>query len=158
MMIHPKCSAIVFIPFLVIMLNSGLHAQSTRKYEYRVQKLFNLELSAADFRKGKVFLTLDTINAQDPNIPSNYIQTYNPDTLVKCFKGFMKSIKIDGNYYHYYELFNSPFYESPLHLSYFINTDVATYHVEIWTDKDDTEKIEGLTVSKMNTKIKKSDD
>lgn len=116
--------------------------------EDRVKKIFHLQINDSDFKKGTVFLTLDTIDAMDINAYSNFIEVNRPDTIIQCFKGFMQSICPEGSYYHYGELINSPFYQSALILSFFVNTENATYGFKVWTDKDNTDKIEGLTVAK----------
>ena len=132
---------------LVLLFSQHVFSQSINN-RYRVEKIYNLEINDSDFKKGTVFLTLDTIDAMNLNIPSNFIEVECPDTIIQCFKGFMKSIKPEGSYYHYRELINSPFYQSALILCFFVNTADATYAFQVWTDKDNTDKIEGLTVAK----------
>ena len=101
-------------------------------------------------------MTLDTTNMSDLNVASTFLETDNPDIIIKNYKRFMKTLKIEGSYYNYYELLNSPFYESPLIISYIINTKDASYLVRIWTDKDDTSKIEGITVGKYAQKMERT--
>jgi hypothetical protein len=84
------------------------------------------------------------------------LETENPELIIKNYKRFMKSLEIEGSYYNYYELFNSPFFDSPLHISYIINTKDASYLVRIWTDKDNTSKIEGITVGKYDQKMERT--
>jgi hypothetical protein len=111
-----------------------------------------LQITKSDFKSGKVFLTLDTTNMSDIFVASTYIETDKPTQVIKNFTRFIKSLKIEGSYYNYYELINSPFYESPLNISYVFNTITASYLVRIWTYKSDTSKIEGITVGRYSEK------
>jgi hypothetical protein len=124
----------------------------TKKYKGRADSLFNLQITKSDFKSGKVFLTLDTTNMSDISVASTYIETDKPTQVIKNFTRFIKSLKIEGGYYNYYELINSPFYESPLNISYVFNTISASYLVRIWTCKSDTSKIEGITVGRYSEK------
>jgi hypothetical protein len=142
-----KTTANLFFLFATFFVSQNIFSQ-TQSNEYRVKKIFNLQINDSDFKKGTVFLTLDTTNAEDLFAPSNFIEVNCPDTIIQCFNGFMQSICPDGTYYHYRELINSPFYQSALILGFFVNTADATYVFQIWTDKDNTDKIEGLTVAK----------
>jgi hypothetical protein len=128
----------------------------TKIHIKRAESLFNLQITKDNFRKGKVFLTLDTTNMSDLFTPSTFLETENPDLIIKNFKQFIKSLKIEGSYYNYYEIFNSPFYDSPLNISYIFNTEDASYLVKIWTDKDNISMIEGITVGKYENKLERT--
>ncbi|MBU3714671.1 MAG: hypothetical protein FGM46_06955 [Ferruginibacter sp.] len=152
----PFSIKVVQVKFLLtlafIILGIENYAQSNT-HEFRVKNLLNYKIKKSDFREGQVFLTLDTIDCNDLFAESNFIQTNNPDTVINCFIGFMKSIKLEGSYYHYSELINSPFFESPLIINFFVNTESHSYNIRIWTDKGHTDKIEGITVAKHITKF-----
>jgi hypothetical protein len=141
---------------LLIYAGNSFGQCATRIHVSRADSLFNLQITKDNFRKGIVFLTLDTINMSDIYAPSNFLETENPELIIKNYKRFMKSLEIEGSYYNYYELFNSPFFDSPLHISYIINTKDASYLVRIWTDKDNTSKIEGITVGKCEQKMERT--
>jgi hypothetical protein len=133
-------------------LTSSFSQCATHKYVSRADSLFKLQITKENFKSGTVFLTLDTTNMSDIFAPSNYIETTDPSVVIKNFVKFMKSIKVEGNYYNYYELINSPFYDSPLNISYVINTKADSYLIRIWTDKNDISKVQGITVGKYSTK------
>jgi len=137
---------------LTLIFSSTVAQCLTKKYKGRADSLFNLHITKSDFKSGKVFLTLDTTNMSDLSVASTYIETDNPTQVIKNFTRFIKSLKIEGSYYNYYELINSPFYESPLNISYVFNTITASYLVRIWTCKSDISKIEGITVGKYSVK------
>lgn len=146
-----------FILFSLLIYAGNSFGQSeTRIHVSRADSLFNLQITKNNFRKGKVFLTLDTTNMSDLNVASTFLETDKPDIIIKNYKRFIKTLKIEGSYYNYYELLNSPFYESPLIISYIINTKDASYLIRIWTDKDDTSKIEGITVGKYAQKMERT--
>lgn len=146
-----------YLILIFILQSTQVFSQcETRQYVSRADSLFNLQITKDNFRKGKVFLTLDTINMSDVFAPSTYLETTDPSLIVKNYTRFIKSIRLEGTYYNYYELINSPFYESPLIISYFINTKTSSYFIRIWTDPNDTSKIEGLTVGKYPQKVEKT--
>jgi hypothetical protein len=128
----------------------------TRKHIDLANKVFALRIKPSDFQEGNVFLTLDTINSNDINAPTDYTIHKSPKPLLKKFLGFMKSRNWDGGFYNYYELFNSPFYDSPLHQSFLVNDESHTYKIDIWNSKSDTSKIEGITVGKYPVKLEKT--
>ena len=139
---------------LTLILLSAIQVKSQPfHHEARALKLFKNQLEKSDFKTGKVFITLDTIDMSDIFQPSTYIETEDPSKIIKMYSKFMKSIKIVGPYWNYHELVNSPFFESPLNISYIMDTQTSTYLVRIWTDKNDISKIEGITVGKYSTKL-----
>jgi len=149
-----------FIFCIILILNYSTHieAQSTEnKHKALADKVFNLKIKSRDFQHGKVFLTLDTMNAHDFTAPSDYTEYTDPKPLIRKFKHFMQSCNWDGGYFHYGELINSPFYQSTVHLIFFMNDDKNTYRIDIWNSVNDVTKIEGISVAKYLTKIEKTD-
>lgn len=139
---------------LTLILLSAIEVKSQPfHHEDRALKLFKNQLQKSDFKTGKVFITLDTIDMSDIFQPSTYVETEDPSKIIKMYSKFMKSIKVVGSYWNYHETVNSPFFDSPLNISYIMDTKSSTYLVSIWTDKNDICKIEGITIGKYSTKL-----
>lgn len=146
------------IIILVCTYSLTIKAQSAdHKYKALADKVFKLKIKPGDFQEGRIFLTLDTMNAHDFTAPSDYTEYTDPKPLIKKFKHFMRSCKWEGNYYNYHELIDHPLYSSPLHQSFLVNNETNTYKIDIWNSKHDITKIEGITVLKYEMKFENSE-
>jgi hypothetical protein len=121
----------------------------TSKYINIANKVFEGKLTAKDF-EGKLFLTIDTVNAESLNVPSLYYEFIESSELIELFNQAMVSINIKGSFFNYYESFNNSLYNSPLHQSFLVNSSKYTYLIHIWNNPKNITKIEGLTISKLN--------
>ena len=149
----PYCLIIVlFFAF------GNLSAQcETHNYEYIAKKVFGRTLVSSDFSySGIYFLTIDTLDASEFNIASDYREYLSWDSLNDDFNTFMKTKTWDGYYYNYYELINNSFYSSPLHLSFLVNDSFDTFMIDIWMDNVDFLKIQGITIMKLQQKLNKT--
>jgi len=140
---------------ITVLILSNFSFSQTTNLDF-AKRIFESEIKNSDFKSGQIFLTLDTVNAGDVNAPSTYVKAENPAEIIKMFKSFMKSVNFKTGMFGYGELINSPFYESSVHIMFFVNSDSNTYRVDLWTAKEDTSKLEGLTVCKYAYKIKPS--
>jgi hypothetical protein len=123
----------------------------TRKHIDIANKVFEGNLKTSDF-EGNLFLTVDTVNSELATFPSDYYEFSDPADLIKTFNKVMKSIKIEGTFFNYYESFNNSLYNSPLHQSFLVNSAKHTYVIDICNYPNDITKIEGLTIVKLNDK------
>ena len=78
----------------------------TRKHIDIANKVFSGKLKNADF-EGKLFLTIDTVSAESPNVPSVYFEFDKSSELIEIFNQSMISINVDGSFFNYYEMFNN---------------------------------------------------
>jgi hypothetical protein len=123
----------------------------TRKHIDIANKVFEGNLKTSDF-EGNLFLTVDTVNSELATVPSEYYEFNDPADLIKTFNKVMKSIRIEGTFFNYYESFNNSLYNSPLHQSFLVNSAKHTYVIDICNYPNDITKIEGLTIVKLNDK------
>jgi len=126
----------------------------TRKHIDIANKVFSGKLKNADF-EGKLFLTIDTVSAESPNVPSVYFEFDKSSELIEIFNQAMTSINVEGNFFNYYEMLNSSLYNSPLHQSYLVNNSKQTYKIDIWNNTTNITKIEGLSIIKLNYQIER---
>lgn len=127
----------------------------TRQYINIAEKVFSEQLTDSDFT-GNLFITIDTANSIDLRVPSLYFECAEASELITIFKNTMSKIKVDGNFFNYYEHFNNTLYNAPLHQSYLINDSSYTYKIDIWNNPEDVTKIEGLTLIRLNQKLQKT--
>lgn len=137
-----KVKKILLIAFLTFFVQISIGQTSHQAF---INKVFLLQLKPADFAKGLVFLTLDTL---DVSSPSTYLESSRPKAIIKEFKRFVKSTKFITGVFRGIDLINSPFFKSPLHIYFFVNTEKNTFRFELWTDKNDMSKLEGISVFK----------
>lgn len=132
----------------------------THKYVSIADKVFSGNLTSADFMPsdltGEFFLTIDTTKDGDFATPASYTTFKNPSELIKSYKEFMSSIKVEGDYFNYYEMINNSLFNSPLHQSFLINDENSTYLVDIWNNPNDVTKIQGLTIARYDYKLDKT--
>ena len=124
----------------------------TRNYVSIANTVFSGKLETSDFA-GNLFITIDTVNSETVAVPSEYTEFSDPAQLIKTFNQAMASIKIDGNYFNYYEHYSNSLYNSPLHQSFLVNNDNYTYRIDIWNNPEDITKIEGLTIVRYSEKL-----
>jgi hypothetical protein len=134
----------------------GFGQCETRDYINIAHKVFNHKLSSSDISTGVLFLTIDTVDATNINSKSLYIEYDSARDLVINFYKVFDAIKKDGNFFNYYEFINYSVYPSPLHQSFLINSDIITYKIDIWNNKDDISKIDGLTIQKLQSKVERT--
>ena len=126
----------------------------TRKHIDIANKVFEGKLKAEDF-EGNLFITIDTVSAESPNVPSVYFEFDKSSELIEIFNQAMTSINAEGNFFNYYEMFNNNLYNSPLHQSYLVNNSKQTYKIDIWNNPTNITKIEGLTIRKSNDQVER---
>jgi len=126
----------------------------TREYISIANKVFTGNLKDSDFA-GTLFVTIDTTNSESLAVASNYFECKTPAEAIKIFTRTMASIKVDGNFFNYYEQINNSFYRVRLHQSFLMNTANYTYKVDIWNNAQDITKIEGLTIMRYNEKLER---
>jgi hypothetical protein len=128
----------------------------TRKYISIAQKVFDHRLSSSDFSNEILFLTIDTIDASNPNQNSEYREYTSSKIVLKEFYQIFDLLKKEGSFFNYYELINYSVYPSPLHQSFLVNTKTDTYKIDIWNNKDNIFKIDGLTIQKLEKKVERT--
>jgi len=142
-----------FYFFISVILIAGIiKAQcETRIYIELAQKVFNRHLKSSDFSNETLFITIDTAGFN--NIDAIlYAEQKNPEDIILMFYKTMDSIKIESTFFNYYELINCGIYPSPLHQSFLVNNFEVTFKIDIWNNKDDITKIDGLTIQKYTVK------
>ena len=145
---------LIFTLLAAICLTITVNAQcETHKYVYIADKVANLTLKASDFSDGHRFFTIDTVDASDFNVASDYRVYTNSDSLIKDFSSIFKIKKWEGSYFNYYELIDNSFFQSDLHISFLINDKDNTFKIDIWNNVEDIFKIDGLTILKLPKKI-----
>jgi hypothetical protein len=125
----------------------------TRKYISISQKIFDHTLSSSDFSNEILFLTVDTVDALNPNQNSEYKEYTSSKTILKDFYQIFDFLKKEGSFFNYYEFINYSVYPSPLHQSFLMNIRTDTYKIDIWNNKDNVFKIDGLTIQKLEKKV-----
>lgn len=144
---------IIFTLIVIVAFAQITIAQcETHFYLNIAQSVFNHQIKPSDFPNGRLFLTIDTVDASNPNVKSECIDYYKPADLIKKFYKVFNHIKIEGSFYNYYEFINFSVFPSPLHQSFLINTVNNTFMIDIWNNKDDVLKIDGLTIVKLDSK------
>ena len=138
---------------IAILISAQIVSSQSTSLQF-AKDIFSLKIKDSDFRDGQIFLTLDTIDASNPNIPSTYLKSEDPAEIIKEYVKFMKSTQFETGMFSYGELVNSPFFESSLHVIFFVNSSTNTYRFDLWTAKENTSKLEGITVCKYLYKIK----
>jgi hypothetical protein len=141
--------------FAALLTLTMLTAQAqclTRNHIDIANKVFEGNLKTSDFA-GNLFITVDTVNSELATVPSEYYEFSDPADLIKTFNRVMKSLKIEGSFFNYYESFNNSLYNSPLHQSFLVNSANYTYVIDICNYPDDVTKIRGLTIAKLNDKL-----
>jgi hypothetical protein len=128
----------------------------TRKYISSAQKIFDHKLSSSDFSNEILFLTIDTIDASNPNQNSEYREYTSSKIVLKDFYQIFDLLKKEGSFFNYYEFINYSLYPSPLHQSFLVNTKTDTYKIDIWNNKDNIFKIDGLTIQKLEKKVERT--
>lgn len=139
---------------LVFTVFSSYSQCLTSKYINIANKVFEGNLKSNDF-DGNLFLTIDTVNAESPNVPSVYFECDKSSELIEIFNQAMISIKVEGIFFNYYEMFNNSLYNSPLHQGYLVNNSKQTYKIDIWNNTNNITKIEGLSIIKLNYQIER---
>lgn len=128
----------------------------TQTYILLAESVFNKQIREFDFSKETLFLTIDTINSSDFFADRTYVEYTDSKKLIKHFYETIGQIKVEGDFFNYYELINNPVYPSPLHQSYLINTATNTYKVDIWNNHNNIFKIDGLTIVKLKVKYERT--
>lgn len=131
----------------------GLSQESNAQYSGFFEKVLAGNLCADDFTDSIVFLTLDTINTYDVNAPSTFIETKNPNEIIRSFKNFLTTFKHDGQLFFYGELIKSIFHDNRNVIMCSLNTSTNTYRLNLWMDKNRPSLIEGVTVGKYLTRV-----
>jgi hypothetical protein len=139
---------------LVLIVFSSYSQCLTSKHINIANKVFEGKLKANDF-DGNLFITIDTVNAESPNVPSLYFEFDKSSELIEIFNQTMVSINVDGSFFNYYEMFNNSLYNSPLHLRFLVNNSKYTYVIDIWNNPNNITKIEGLTIRKSNDQVER---
>ena len=142
-----KTTIILGLVFALTVFRSSAQCL-TRTYINLANKVFTGNLESKDF-EGKLFLTIDTVNAESPNVPSLYFEFDKSSELIEIFNQAMVSINVEGNFFNYYEMFNNSLYNSPLHQGYLVNNSKQTYKIDIWNNPTNITKIEGLSIIKL---------
>ncbi len=148
-----KTTIILGLVFTLTVFRSSAQCL-TRTYINLANKVFTGNLESKDF-EGNLFLTIDTVNAESPNVPSLYFEFDKSSELIEIFNQSMISINVDGSFFNYYEMFNNSLYNSPLHLSFLVNNSKYTYVIDIWNNPNNITKIEGLTICKSNNQVER---
>ena len=148
-----KTTIILGLVFTLTVFRSSAQCL-TRTYINLANKVFTGNLESKDF-EGNLFLTIDTVNAESPNVPSLYFEFDKSSELIEIFNQAMTSINAEGNFFNYYEMFNNNLYNSPLHQSYLVNNSKQTYKIDIWNNTTNITKIEGLSIIKLNYQIER---
>lgn len=151
----------IFFSLAYLSLTALANAQCvTHKYVGLANKVFTGNLTTDDFKPaaltGNLFLTIDTTQDGDYSTPASYITFTNANELINYFSSFMKSIKVEGNYFNYYEMVNNSLFNSPLHQSFLVNSANNTYLIDIWNNPNDITKIQGLTVVRYDYKLQRT--
>lgn len=145
--------------FLAVILSLSVLTASaqclTRTYIDIANTVFSGNLQESDL-SGNLFITVDTVNSESLKVASEYTEFSEPASLIKEFNQVMAGIKVDGNFFNYYEHFNNSLYNSPLHQSFLVNTINSTYRIDIWNNPADVTKIEGLTIVKYGEQIERT--
>lgn len=114
--------------FSCLILSISLNAQClTRNYIHIADRVFTCNLSLSDFEGN--FISIDTVNSGKLDIPSTYIECKNAKDVIQNWTQITKSVNSIGSYFNYYEMINNTLYNSPLHLSFLINSMEYTYRV-----------------------------
>ncbi len=144
----------VYFICLIFLISNIIKGQcKTRIHIDLAKKVFNGQLTKSDFSKDNLFITIDTINSTDFNGFVVYSEQKDPEEIIKMFYNVMNNINLEGSFFNYYELIDCVFYPSPLHQSYLVNNAEVTFKVDIWNNKDDIAKIDGLTIQKYTIKF-----
>jgi hypothetical protein len=115
-----------------------------------VKKLCNHKLTAEDFSNESLFFTTDVGISKTEHLSDGIYEFENPNELIKKFYEVFDCVNKKGEFYHYYELINNKIIGYPLHQSFFIDGKDGTYIVNIWNNKNDVYKIDGLNIHKKN--------
>lgn len=146
----------IFLAAILTLTVLSVSAQClTRTYIDIANTVFSGNLQESDL-SGNLFTTVDTVNSESLKVASEYTEFSEPADLIKEFNQAMSAIKIDGNFFNYYEHFDNSLYNSPLHQSFLVNTLTSTYRIDIWNNPADITKIEGLTIIKYGEQIKRT--
>ena len=147
---------LIFTLIAVTIYISTFGQCETRKYISSAQKIFDHKLSSSDFSNEILFLTIDTIDASNPNQNSEYREYTSSKIVLKDFYQIFDLLKKEGSFFNYYEFINYSLYPSPLHQSFLVNTKTDTYKIDIWNNKDNIFKIDGLTIQKLEKKVERT--
>lgn len=147
---------LIFTLIAVTIYISTFGQCETRKYISIAQKVFDHRLSSSDFSNGVLFLTIDTLDASNPNQNSEYREYTSSKIVLKDFYQIFDLLKKEGSFFNYYEFINYSVYPSPLHQSFLVNTKTDTYKIDIWNNKDNIFKIDGLTIQKLEKKVERT--
>jgi hypothetical protein len=147
---------LIFTLIAVTIYISTFGQCETRKYISIAQKVFEHQLSSSDFSNEVLFLTIDTIDALNPNQNSEYREYTSSKIVLKEFYQIFDLLKKEGSFFNYYEFINYSVYPSPLHQSFLVNTRTDTYKIDIWNNKDNISKIDGLTIQKLEKKVERT--
>lgn len=147
---------LIFTLIAVTIYISTFGQCETRKYISIAQKVFDHQLSSSDFSNEVLFLTVDTIDALNPNQNSEYKEYTSSKIILKEFYQIFDLLKKEGSFFNYYEFINYSVYPSPLHQSFLVNTRTDTYKIDIWNNKDNISKIDGLTIQKLEKKVERT--
>ena len=144
---------LIFTLIAITIVLAAIGQCESRKYISTAQKVFDHKLSSSDLSNGVLFLTIDTIDASTPG-NSEYREYTSSKNMIAEFYHTFDFIKKEGNFFNYYEFINYSVYPSPLHQSFLMNNKTDTYKIDIWNNKENIFKIDGLTIQKLEQKIK----
>ena len=146
---------LIFTLIAITIVLAAIGQCETRKYISIAKKVFDHKLSSSDLSNENLFLTIDTVDALNPNQNSEYKEYTSSKNMIAEFYYTFDFLKKTGNFFNYYELINYSVYPSPLHQSFLMNTKTDTYKIDIWNNKENIFKIDGLTIQKIRAKNKK---
>lgn len=145
---------LIFTLIAITIVLAAIGQCETRKYISIAKKVFDHKLSSSDLSNEILFLTIDTIDASNPTQNSEYREYTSSKIVLKDFYQIFDLLKKEGSFFNYYEFINYSLYPSPLHQGFLVNTKTETYKIDIWNNKDNIFKIDGLTIQKLEQKIK----